>query len=347
MRAGQRAYQFNNWKSEGLPMAGTDEEEVVDAAFMRRSLMGSSIEASYAGALSFQRRKYTKDLTGVDVAVTGVPFDLSVSNRPGTRFGPEAIRKATAQHSWGPVWPWRFDPFDTLAVTDYGDCLLDTGMPAGIPQEIEGHISRIIGGGASTLVLGGDHFVTYPTLKAYAKKFGPIGLVQFDAHRDVEPDTSDRIDHGTMFNRAIREGVIDPERSVQVGIRTCYLGEKSYGMTVIFADQAHEMNASGVADIIKDVAGDGPSYLTFDIDCLDPSAAPGTGTPVPGGLSSYQALSIIRELKGMDFVGMDVVEVSPPYDHAEMTANAAAMIAMELLCLKAWARGARPTPMEE
>ena len=317
-----------------------------DAAFMRQRLLGSTIEASYAGALSFLRRKYTKDLTGVDVAITGIPFDLSVSNRPGTRFGPEAIRRASAQHSWGPVWPWRFDPFDTLAAIDYGDCAFDWGAPMDAPAAIEAHIAGIIAGGAATLGLGGDHFTTYPTLRAYAAKYGPIGLVQFDAHRDVEPDEGGRIDHGSMFYYAVREGIIDPKRCVQVGIRTCFQGEQSHGMTILHADRVHAMTAAEVADVIRAVIGAGPSYLTFDIDCLDPSTAPGTGTPVPGGLTSYQALAILRELKGIDFKGMDVVEVSPPYDHAEMTANAAAMIATEMLCLKAWARGARQVEME-
>lgn len=317
-----------------------------DAAFMRQRLLGSTIEASYAGALSFLRRKYTKDLTGVDVAITGIPFDLSVSNRPGTRFGPEAIRRASAQHSWGPVWPWRFDPFDTLAAIDFGDCAFDWGAPMDAPAAIEAHIAGIIAGGAATLGLGGDHFTTYPTLRAYAAKYGPIGLVQFDAHRDVEPDEGGRIDHGSMFYYAVREGIIDPKRCVQVGIRTCFQGEQSHGMTILHADRVHAMTAAEVADVIRAVIGAGPSYLTFDIDCLDPSTAPGTGTPVPGGLTSYQALAILRELKGIDFKGMDVVEVSPPYDHAEMTANAAAMIATEMLCLKAWARGARQVEME-
>jgi agmatinase len=170
--------------------------------------------------------------------------------------------------------------------------------------------------------------------------------VQFDAHRDVEPNaTPARIDHGSMFSLALQEGLIDPARSIQVGIRTCFEAEDSMGMEVLFADQVHAMAAAEVATAIRKRLGNGPSYLTFDIDFLDPATAPGTGTPVPGGFTSYRALSILRELKGHDFCGMDVVEVSPPYDHAELTANAAATIAGELLCLKAWARGARPEEM--
>lgn len=316
-------------------------EALPDAAFRRTDLRGSYVEASYAGAQSFLRRKYTRDLTGADVAITGVPFDLSVSNRPGTRFGPEAIRRASAQHSWGPVWPWRFDPFETLAAIDYGDCAFDWGAPMEVPAAIEAHIAGIIAAGAATLVLGGDHFVTYPVLKAHAAKHGPLGLVQFDAHRDVEEDAGGRIDHGSMMAYAVRDGIIDPARTVQVGIRTCFQGERSHGMTILHADEVQQMGAQAVADVIQRVLGAGAAYLTFDIDCLDPAAAPGTGTPVPGGLSSYQALAILRALRGMDFVGMDVVEVSPPYDHAEITANVAAIIATEMLCLKAWAKGAR------
>ncbi len=318
-----------------------------DAAFRRKTLKGSSIEASYAGALSFMRRRYTRDLKGVDVAVTGIPFDQAVTNRPGARFGPEGVRRASVQHAWGPVWPWRFDPFDTLAVVDYGDCFFDWGRKQDVPRAIERHIRGVIEKDVTPLVIGGDHFVTYPVLKALAKKHGPLGFIHFDAHRDVEPDEGGRIDHGTMFNYAVSEGVIDAGRAIQLGIRTCYAGERTFGMEVMFADEVQAKSAGDVAKAILRRVGEGPAYLTFDIDFLDPAYAPGTGTPVPGGLSSYQALAIIRALKGLDLVGMDVVEVSPPYDHADMTANAGAMIALELLCLKAWAKGARPEKMTD
>jgi agmatinase len=318
-----------------------------DAAFRRKTLKGSSIEASYAGALSFMRRKYTRDLKGVDVAVTGIPFDQAVTNRPGTRFGPEGVRRASVQHAWGPVWPWRFDPFETLAVVDYGDCFFDWGRKQDVPRTIERHIRGIIDKDVTPLTIGGDHFVTYPVLKALAKKHGPLGFIHFDAHRDVEPDEGGRIDHGTMFNYAVNEGVIDAKRAIQVGIRTCYAGEKTYGMEVMFADEVQAKSADEVAKAILKRVGEAPTYLTFDIDFLDPAYAPGTGTPVPGGMSSFQALAIIRALKGLELVGMDVVEVSPPYDHADMTSNAGAMIALELLCLKAWAKGARPEKMTD
>jgi agmatinase len=195
--------------------------------------------------------------------------------------------------------------------------------------------------------LGGDHFISYPLLKAHAKVHGPLGLVHFDAHRDVEPDDGNRIDHGTMFNYAVRDGLIDPKRSIQVGIRTTFHGERTFGFKILYSDRVHEMSPAEVAREIASTVGSGKAYLTFDIDCLDPAFAPGTGTPVPGGLSSHQALSIIRKLTDVDFVGMDLVEVSPPYDHAEITALAGATIVLDYLCLKAWQKGARGNLLPE
>jgi agmatinase len=318
-----------------------------DAAFRRDSLFGTEVEATYAGAQSFMRRKFTRDLRGVDVAVTGIPFDQAVTNRPGTRFGPEAIRRASSQHAWGPYWPWFFDPFDTLAVVDYGDCFFDWGRKEDVPRRIEQHAAEIIGAGVSMVSLGGDHFISYPLLKAHAAKHGPLSLVHFDAHRDVEPDLGGRIDHGTMFNYAIRDGLIDPRRSVQLGIRTTYQGERTYGVNIIYADRVHRAAADEIAAEIAAAVGDNPAYLTFDIDCLDPAFAPGTGTPVPGGLSSHQALSIIRNLVAINFIGMDLVEVSPPYDQSDITALAGATLVLDYLCLKAHAKGARPQPLPE
>jgi agmatinase len=318
-----------------------------DAAFRRKDLMGTTIEATYAGALSFMRRKYSRDLAGVDIAVTGTPFDQAVTNRPGTRFGPQAIRRASAQFAWGPYWPWNFDPFDTLAVVDYGDCFFDWGRKDDVPGVIEAHIAAIVAAGASSLVLGGDHFIAYPVMKAYARVHGPLSLIQFDAHCDVEPDAGGRIDHGTMFSLAIRDGIIDPKRSIQVGIRTSFLGEEGHGMTVIDADEVHATSADAVAAEITRVAAGNKAYLSFDIDCLNPAFAPGTGTPVPGGLTSHQALSIMRRLKAVDFAAMDLVEVSPPYDHAEITALAACALTLEYLCLRAWQKGARAAPVRD
>ena len=318
-----------------------------DDAFRRTALKGSNWEATYAGALSFMRRKYTRDLTGVDIAVTGIPFDQAVSHRSGTRMGPEGIRKAAAENAWGPFWPWNFDPFDTLAVTDYGDCFFDWGRKEDFPETLERHATEIISSGAEMIALGGDHYISYPLLKAHAKKHGALALVHFDAHRDVEIDNGGRIDHGTMFGYAVREGLIDPKKSVQIGVRTTFAGETTMGFRIIYADEVHETSAAALAEIIAAKVGSSKAYLTFDIDCLDPSAAPGTGTPIPGGLTYHQAASIIRKLTKINFVGMDMVEVSPPYDHAEITSGAAAGLIMEYLCLKAYQRGARAHVMAD
>ena len=318
-----------------------------DEAFRRENLKGTQWEPTYAGALSFMRRKYTRDLTGVDIAVTGVPFDQAVSHRSGTRMGPEGIRKASAENAWGPFWPWMFDPFDTLAVIDYGDCFFDWGKKEDFPQTLENHTAEILKSGAETITLGGDHYISYPVLKAYHKKHGPLALVHFDAHRDVEIDNGGRIDHGTMFGYAVREGLIDPHKSVQIGIRTTFAGETTMGFRIIYADEVHATSTADLVSIIEKKVGKQKAYLTFDIDCLDPSAAPATGTPIPGGLTYHQAASVIRKLHNINFVGMDMVEVSPPYDHAEITSGAAAGLIMEYLCLRAWQKGARAEKMAE
>ncbi len=312
-----------------------------DDAFRRDNLKGTRFEATYAGALSFSRRKYTRDLAGVDIAVTGVPFDQAVSHRSGTRMGPEGIRRASAENAWGPVWPWNFDPFDTLAVVDYGDCFFDWGRKEAFPQTLEAHAAEVINQGVELVSLGGDHYISYPLLKAHAKKHGPLALVHFDAHRDVEIDSGGRIDHGTMFGHAVQEGLIDPERSVQIGVRTTFVGETTMGFRIIYADEVHNSSTEQLAKIISDKVGKHKAYLTFDIDCLDPSAAPATGTPIPGGLTYHQAASIIRALTNVNFIGMDMVEVSPPYDHAEITSLAASALVMEYLCLRAHQKGAR------
>lgn len=318
-----------------------------DNAFRRDKLKGTQWEPTYAGALSFMRRRYTRQLEGVDIAVTGVPFDQATSHRAGARLGPEAIRRASAENAWGPFWPWNFDPFDTLAVVDYGDCFFDWGRKDEFPQQLERHASEILASGAEMISLGGDHYVTYPLLRAHARKHGPLSLVHFDAHRDVEPDDGGRIDHGTMFGYAVQEGLIDPRKSVQIGIRTVFAGERTYGFRIVYADEVHDSTPAAVAAIVKEIVGTHRAYLTFDIDCLDPSVAPGTGTPIPGGLTYHQAASIIRRLAGINFVGMDVVEVSPPYDQSEITALAAASLVMEYLCLKAAARGAVAVNLKE
>jgi agmatinase len=310
-----------------------------DHAFTAEKLYGTVEEPTYSGAFSFMRRKYTRDLEGVDVAVTGVPLDVATSNRPGTRFGPAAIRKASAQLSWGQPWPWSFDPLERLAVIDYGDCYFDSGLPERIIAEVEEHAGTIIDAGVSMLSLGGDHFISYPLLRAHSKAHGRLALVHFDAHSDTWREDEKRLDHGTMFFHAAREGFIDPAHSVQVGIRTH--NDETHGFTILDADHVHDNGAERTIAEIKQVVGDRKAYLTFDIDCLDPSCAPGTGTPVVGGLTTRQALRILRGLQEIDFVAMDVTEVSPPYDTAEITALAGATLALEYLCLRATRKPAR------
>ena len=311
-----------------------------DGAFRRENLYGRSNDMGYSGALSFLRRKYTRDLTGVDVAVTGIPFDSATSNRPGTRFGPRGIRAASVEVASLDAFPFNFNPFDFLAVIDYGDVWLDYGYPQHVVEKIERHAKKILDGGASMLSFGGDHFVTYPLLRAHAEKHGPISLVHFDAHSDTWDDDGDRLDHGSMFLRAAREGIVVPEKSVQVGIRT--QNDCTHGFTVMHAPWVHANGIEATIKRIYDVVGtENPAYITFDIDCLDPAFAPGTGTPVVGGLSTAQALGILRELGNLNLIGMDIVEVAPVYDNSEITALAAATIGHDYLCLLAQKKGAK------
>lgn len=305
-----------------------------DHAIHRTSHRGYEPESTYSGVLSFLRRRYTRDLAGVDVAVTGIPLDLATTYRPGARLGPAAVRAASVQLN-EKLHPWGFGPCDHLSVIDYGDCRLDHHRPSTIVPTIVEHARAIVASGATMLSLGGDHFVTYPLLKAHVERHGqPLALVHFDAHCDTwADDAPDSLNHGTMFYKAVREGLIDPARSVQIGIRTW--NDDFMGLQVLGADWVHAQGTAAVVQRVLDIVGSHPAYLTFDIDCLDPAFAPGTGTPVPGGLSSAQALAILRGLVRLKVVGMDVVEVAPAYDHADITALAGAHIATEMLCLLA------------
>ena len=311
-----------------------------DQAFRKEGLLGRQLEATYSGAVSFLRRKYTRDLTGVDIAVLGVPLDLATTYRPGARLGPRAVRQASVQLAELEAFPWGFDPFDVLAVSDYGDVMFDPGFPDQISGVITDHVSTILDSGASTLCIGGDHFITYPVLKAYYEKHGPLSLVHFDAHPDTWDDEGQPLNHGTMFARAVTEGIIDPKRSVQIGIRTI---APDFGFHIIDAPWVHEHGPKSVIEKIKEIVGTHKAYLTFDIDALDPAFAPGTGTPVAGGMTPYQALTIVRGIGAIDWVGMDVVEVAPSYDNSEVTAINAATLAHDYLCLMAMKKGAMPT----
>ena len=307
--------------------------KTIDHAFTARQITGAASDPTYAGALSFMRRKFTKNVKGADAVVWGIPFDAAVSNRPGARFGPQAIRRASVIFDNDPQYPFHLDIFDTLAVVDYGDCLLDYGRHDKTPATIEREASKILQSGAFLVTLGGDHFVTWPLLRAHAAKHGPLALVQFDAHQDTWQDDGKRIDHGSFVARAVRDGVVDPARSIQVGIRTH--APEDCGLKIVHGYDLEEIRAAEVARMIAERVGDAPVYITFDIDCLDPAFAPGTGTPVAGGPSTAKMLSILRQLGGLNIVGADVVEVSPPYDHADVTAIAGASIAMHYLGLLA------------
>ena len=307
-----------------------------DNAFAGESVLGGAQEPTFSGALSFMRRRYSRDLGGVDLVVWGVPFDSATSNRPGARFGPQAIRRASAILDGDPQYPFGFDPYEKLAVVDWGDCGIDHGRVDLVPRIVEEQAARIIGTGPMLLTLGGDHSVTYSLLKAHAAKHGPLALIQFDAHQDTwHPEVADpvRIDHGSFVARAVKEGLVDPKHSIQIGIRTH--APADCGVEIIFG---HEIQSGGVKAAIERIVARVAakrSYLTFDIDCLDPAFAPGTGTPVAGGLSSREAMAILRALGPVDFVGFDVMEVSPPYDHADITAIAAATMAMTMIGITA------------
>jgi len=305
-----------------------------DSAITRSTLTGYARENTFAGVLSFMRRRYTRDLRGADVVVSGIPLDLATTNRSGARMGPAAIRAASTQLNEA-LHPHGYGPGDRLAIIDYGDCWLDTHQPLTIFDSIVAHARTILASGARMLTLGGDHYITYPLLKAHAERHGaPLSLIHFDAHCDTWADDAPQsLNHGSMFYKAIKDGLIDPARSVQIGIRTW--NEDFMGVHVLGADWVHEHGVRAVADRVLEIVGQNKAYLTFDIDCLDPAFAPGTGTPVPGGLSSAQALAILRRLSALRLVGMDVVEVAPAYDHAEITALSAAHIAAEMLCLVA------------
>ncbi len=305
----------------------------IDHAFTARGNLGRASDPTYAGALSFMRRRYTKNVAGADAIVWGVPFDAAVTNRPGARFGPQAIRRAAAIFDNDPQYPFHRDLFEHMAVVDYGDCLLDTGNHQKTPATIEREAAKLLRSGAFLLTLGGDHFVTWPILKAHAALHGPLALVQFDAHQDTWDDDGKRIDHGSFVGRAVREGIVDPDRSIQIGIRTH--APNDFGIKILHGYEVEEMRAADIAYAIVERTGGKKAYVTFDIDCLDPAYAPGTGTPVAGGPSSAKILSVLRQMGQIDIVGADVVEVAPAYDHADITAIAGATVAMQYLGLLA------------
>ncbi|MGV7960496.1 agmatinase [Photorhabdus tasmaniensis] len=278
--------------------------------------------------LNFQ--PYSSDAEWV---ITGVPFDMATSGRSGSRHGPAAIRQVSTNLAWeSSRWPWDFKLRNRLNVVDCGDLVFDFGDAQNMSDKLQAHAEKLLASGKRMLSFGGDHFITLPLLRAHAKHFGKMALIHFDAHSDTYPNGS-KFDHGTMFYHAPNEGLIDPHHSVQIGIRTEH-GQDD-GFTVLDAAQVNDRDVNDLVVQIKETVGDMPVYLTFDIDCLDPAFAPGTGTPVIGGLTTDRALKLLRGLQPLNIVGMDVVEVAPAYDQSEITALAGATIALEMLYLQA------------
>ena len=309
-----------------------------DNAFRAESLKGKRREMTYGGSLSFLRRKYSRELEGVDIVVSGIPYDCASTHRPGSRLGPAAIRAASVQLAELDAFPYGFDPVDHLAIVDYGDCFIDPHHPDTVAQSIEDHARTIVASGAKMLSFGGDHFVSYPLLKAHAEKYGPVALVHVDAHCDTWPDSHSALDHGTMFARAAQEGIIDVSRSTQIGLRT--FNDHDHGFEILTAPWVHRNGIDAALEVICARAADAPVYLSFDVDALDPAYAPGTGTPVVGGFATWQMLELIRGMEDLKFIGMDLVEVSPPFDQADITALAGASMAHTWLCLMALKNGA-------
>jgi len=274
-----------------------------------------------------------------EVIVSGVPYDMSTSGRSGARFGPEGVRSASINLVWeGARWPWQFALDDHLKVEDSGNVLFKHGEPQTLVDNLEAHIDKVLDAGKTALTFGGDHFITLPILRAYAKKYGPFAVVHFDAHTDTYSGGT-KYDHGTLFHHAVTEGLIDVEHSIQIGIRTAY-DYDNHPFEVLDAAWVNEHGAKATLERIKQRVGDKQVYVSFDIDGLDPAVAPGTGTPVQAGLTVDTCLKVIRGLRGHDLIGMDVVEVAPAYDHADITSLAGATLALEYLYVLAANKGA-------
>ncbi len=266
----------------------------------------------------------------IDAVVMGVPYDLATSGRSGARYGPTGIRQASSQLRWEEKrWPYRFVLADKLRVIDYGDLDYEHGNHQEMVDTVVNEAGKILSSGKMLLTFGGDHYITLPLLRAASKQHGKLAVIHFDAHPDNET-YNENFCHGTMFHHAPIEGLIDPNKMIQIGIRTEY-DLDNHPFTVLDGDWANNHTVDEIVEKIRITVGETPTYLSFDIDCLDPAYAPGTGTPVSGGITSDKALQIVRGLKGLNIVAMDLMEVAPAYDHAEITSLAAATIALEML----------------
>jgi agmatinase len=309
----------------------------------------ASVQPRYSGVRTFARLPLVElPADGIDAAVLGAPFDTGTSFRPGARFGPEAIRSASALLR--PYHPGLdIDVFETVSVVDGGDLKVTPGNAAHTAEQLAAGLEPVVRAGIAPLVLGGDHSIVLGELRAQAAVHGPIPLVLLDAHADVwDQYYGERYFHGTPFRRAVEEGVVDPSRSLLAGMRGPVYSRadvgapKELGFEVITGDELRSLSPGDYAARVRERIGEGPAYLSFDIDVLDPAFAPATGTPEVGGLVPREALELLRALGGVRFSGFDVVEVSPPYDGpGQVTALHAAAVAYELLALVAIAKRER------
>ncbi|HLI51884.1 MAG TPA: agmatinase, partial [Thermomicrobiaceae bacterium] len=274
----------------------------------------------FSGIRTFSRLPHTTDLAGVDVAIVGVPWDDATTYRTGTRFGPAGVREMSAMlRTYNPSLD--VNVYDHLSVVDYGDVPTVPGYIEDTYEAITHGIREILEAGTTPIAIGGDHSIALAELRAVAGKFGPVGFIQFDSHGDTwDSYFGHKYNHGTPFRRAAEEGLIDTGRAIQVGLRGSLYGpedldqSRDLGFEVLTADDVRRLGIASTAERIAQRAGRGPVFLSFDIDFIDPSFAPGTGTPEVGGFSTAEALAFVRSLRGVNLVGCDVVEVSPPYD---------------------------------
>ncbi|MFO7572399.1 MAG: agmatinase [Gaiellaceae bacterium] len=303
--------------------------------------LGLPDKPDYAGLLTFAGMPYTQnpaELADVDVAIVGAPTDDLVSDRPGTRFGPRAIRAASCPP--GPHLEAKVDAFEELRVVDFGDAAVIPADAVTTHEQIELTVGQVVAAGALPVVLGGDHAVTEPSVRAVAARHGPVGLVHFDTHTDTGEEVFGvELSHGTPMYRLVRDGHVDPARYVQIGLRGYWPGETEFswqrerGITSFFMHDVRDLGIREVVERSVAAVGDGPVFLTVDVDVLDPSIAPGTGTPEPGGMTSVDLLWACREVaRRLDLVGLDVVEVLPTtVGSADVTALVADRIVREAL----------------
>lgn len=301
--------------------------------------LGGNEMPRFGGIASMLRLPHLTAPHGLDAAFIGIPLDIGTSLRSGTRFGPRQLRSESVM-----IRPYNMAtgaaPFDSLSVADLGDVAINTFNLLDTVRLIEEHYDRVLEHDVIPLTLGGDHTLTLPILRAMKKKYGKIGLVHVDAHADVnEHMFGEKIAHGTTFRRAVEEGLLDCDRVVQIGLRAQgYAADdfdwcRQQGFRVVQAEECWHRSLTPLMAEVRERVGGGPVYLSYDIDSIDPAWAPGTGTPEIGGLTTIQALEIIRGCRGLDLVGCDLVEVSPPYDTTGNTALLGANLLYEMLCV--------------